>query len=198
MADAADIRPARKSDATAMAALVDIAGHGLPAYMWSRMKEPGQSVLEFGRARAARDTGAFSWRNAHVLEAGGEVAALLVDYPLDDPYVIGDLNEMPDFIHPMVRLEAQAPGSWYVNVVAAFPEFRGKGFGARLLALSEDRARAGNIATMSIIVAGENSGAVRLYSRTGYREVGREPVVEFPGCPHGGDWVLMTKELTHG
>jgi hypothetical protein len=28
--------------------------------------------------------------------------------------------------------------------------------------------------------------------------IAREPVVEFPGCAHGGDWILMTKELTHG
>lgn len=191
-----DIRAARKSDAAAMAALVDIAGEGLPSYFWSLMREPGQSVFEVGRARAARETGAFSFRNGTVAEIDGEVAALLVDYALDDPYELGDMSDVPEFIRPLVRLEAQAPGSWYVNVLAAFPEFRGKGFGGRLLAASETRGRERSHGRMSIIVAGENAGAVKLYKRTGYVERVREPVIEFPGCPHGGDWVLMTKELT--
>src|SRR4051812_39696478 len=108
-----DIRAARKGDAAAMAALVDIAGEGMPAYLWTLLKAPGQSVLELGRARAARDTGAFSWRNASIADVEGEIAALLVDYPLDDPYVIGDETDMPDFIRPLVHLEARAPGSWY-------------------------------------------------------------------------------------
>jgi ribosomal protein S18 acetylase RimI-like enzyme len=191
----ATIRPARKSDAAALAILVDIAGEGMPSYMWSRMREPGQSAFEVGRARAAREEGAFSWRNAQVAEIGGEVAACLVDYRLDDPYDAGDLGSLPDVVRPLIALEAKVPGSWYVNVLAAFPEFRGRGIGARLLALAEERGRAQGATSASIIVASENMGAMRLYARTGYAEVARAPVVEFPGCAHGGDWVLMVKPI---
>jgi ribosomal protein S18 acetylase RimI-like enzyme len=191
----ATIRPARKSDAAALAILVDIAGEGMPSYMWSRMREPGQSAFEVGRARAARDGGAFSCRNAQVAEVDGEVAACLVDYGLDDPYDTGDLGKLPDVVRPLVVLEAKAPGSWYVNVLATFPEFRGQGIGARLLALAEERGRAQGAKSASIIVASENTGAMRLYARTGYAEVARAPVVEFPGCAHGGDWVLMVKPI---
>jgi ribosomal protein S18 acetylase RimI-like enzyme len=189
------IRPARKSDAAALAILVDIAGEGMPSYMWSQMREPGQSAFEVGRARAAREEGGFSYRNAHVVEVDGEVAACLVDYRLDDPYDIGDLSKLPDMVRPLVELEAKAPGSWYVNVLAAFPEFRGQGIGARLLALAEQRGRTQNAQQASIIVASDNAGAVRLYARSGYREVARAPVIEFPGCAHGGDWVLMVKSI---
>lgn len=189
------IRSARKSDAAALAILVDIAGEGMPSYMWSRMREPGQSAFEVGRARASREEGAFSWRNAQVAEIDGEVAACLVDYRLDDPYDTGDLSKLPDLVRPLIALEAKAPGSWYVNVLATFPEFRGRGIGARLLALAEERGRAQGARSASIIVASENTGAVRLYARTGYAEVARAPVVEFPGCAHGGDWVLMVKPI---
>jgi len=191
----ATLRPARKTDAAALAILVDIAGEGMPSYMWSRMREPGQSVLEVGRARAAREEGGFSYRNAQVFVIGGEVAAMLIDYRLDDPYDTGDLDQLPDVVRPLVQLEAKAPGSWYVNVLAAFPEFRGQGLGARLLALADERGRAQGARQASIIVASENEGAMRLYGRTGYSEIARAPVVEFPGCAHGGDWVLMTKPI---
>jgi len=189
------LRPARKSDAAALAILVDIAGEGMPSYMWSRMRQPGQSVLEVGRARAAREEGGFSYRNAQVAEVGGEVAAMLIDYRLDDPYDTGDLSKLPDVVRPLVELEAKAPGSWYVNVLAAFPEFRSQGLGARLLALAEERGRAQGAKSASIIVASENDGAVRLYARIGYVEIARAAVVEFPGCAHGGDWVLMVKSI---
>jgi ribosomal protein S18 acetylase RimI-like enzyme len=190
-----DIRPARKSDAAALAILVDIAGEGMPSYMWSRMREPGQSAFEVGRARAAREEGGFSYRNATVGEIDGEVAACLVDYRLDDPYDTGDLTELPEMVRPLVELEAKAPGSWYVNVLAAFPEFRGHGLGGRLLALAEERGRAQGARSASVIVASENEGAARLYARTGYRDIARAPVVDFPGCAHGGDWVLMVKPI---
>ena len=61
-------RPATKADAATLAVLVDIAGEGMPSFMWSTLKVPGQSVLEFGRDRARRDTGSFSYKNAVIAE----------------------------------------------------------------------------------------------------------------------------------
>ena len=53
------------SDAADLARLVDLAGEGLPSYLWARMAEPGEDAFAVGeRRRAARDEGAFSWRNA--------------------------------------------------------------------------------------------------------------------------------------
>jgi len=116
-------RPATKADASALAVLVDIAGEGLPAHLWSTLKVPGQSILEVGRERAVREQGGFSYRNAIVAEVGGEIAACLVGYRLDDPYDPGNLAEIPELVRPLVLLEAKAPGSWYVNVLATFHEF---------------------------------------------------------------------------
>jgi ribosomal protein S18 acetylase RimI-like enzyme len=64
-----------------------------------------------------------------------------------------------------------------------------------LLALAEQRGREQKAASASLIVASENAGAVRLYSRSGYKEVAHARVVEYPGCAHGGDWVLMVKPI---
>jgi ribosomal protein S18 acetylase RimI-like enzyme len=189
-------RPATKADAAALTILVDIAGEGMPAYMWSTLKAPGQSVLEFGRERALREEGGFSWRNAVVAELGGEVAASLIGYRLDNPYDLGVLDETPEIVHPLVRLEARAPGSWYVNVLATFPEFRRQGLAIRLLAIAENEAKAANAPGLSVIVASWNENADRLYRSAGYAERSREAAIPYPGCPHEGDWVLMTRSLT--
>ena len=188
-------RPATKADASALAVLVDIAGEGMPAYMWSTLAAPGQSVLEFGRERAARDSGGFSWRNAVVAEIGGEIAACLVGYRLDDPYDLGVLADTPEIVRPLVKLEAKAPGSWYVNVLATFPEFRRHGIAARLLDIAERSGREAGAPSLSVIVGSWNEGAARLYRRACYAPVAREPAIPFPGCPHKGDWLLMVKSL---
>ncbi|MGH6833665.1 MAG: GNAT family N-acetyltransferase [Methyloceanibacter sp.] len=196
MQSAPTFRHATKADASALAVLVDIAGEGMPAYMWSTMKAPGQSLLEFGRERAARETGGFSWRNAVVAEIGVEIAASLVGYRLDDPYDLGVLDETPEIVQPLVRLEAKAPGSWYVNVLATFPEFRRKGIGGQLLAIAEAKGREEGAPSLSVIVASWNEDAGRLYARAGYSALASEPAILFPGCPHKGDWVLMVRPLT--
>jgi ribosomal protein S18 acetylase RimI-like enzyme len=189
-------RPATKADASPLAVLVDIAGEGMPACMWGTLKAPGQSVLEFGRERAARETGGFSYKNAIVAEIGGEIAAGLVGYRLDDPYDLeGNLVETPEIVRPLVRLEAQAPGSWYVNVLATFPEFRRNGIAGRLLAIAEEKACEARAPSLSVIVASWNEDAARLYARAGYAARAREKALPFPGCPHTGDWVLMVRPL---
>jgi ribosomal protein S18 acetylase RimI-like enzyme len=192
-------RPARKADASALAVLVDIAGEGMPAYMWSTLASPGQSLLEVGRERAQREEGGFSYRNAVVAELDGEIVASLVGYRLDDPYEFGVLEEMPEIVHPLVKLEAKAPGSWYVNVLATFPEFRRSGIGAQLLAIAEDKAREQGAPSLSVIVGSWNEGAARLYGRAGYAAIAGEPALPFPGCPHEAtDWVLMVRSLADG
>lgn len=188
------IRPARPDDAPVLARLVDIAGEGLPMHLWSRMADPGEQAMDVGIRRAAREDGAFSYRNATVIEADGRVAGMLVGYRLDDPYDTGDLSELPEVVRPLVELEAEAPGSWYVNVLAVLPEFQGRGLGPKLLQLAERRGGESGATRMSIIVADANPRAARLYEKSGYRETARRPVVTWPDS-HGGDWVLLIKDL---
>jgi len=82
-----------------------------------------------------------------------------------------------------------------VNALAAYPEFRGRGLGTRLLTEAEAIALGTGATAISLIVAEENRGAKRLYERAGYREAARRPLVPFPGLGHTGDWVLMAKPL---
>lgn len=187
------VRPATISDATHLAALVDIAGEGFASYFWSQMTAPGQSPIEIGRARAMRDEGSFTWRNAHVAEIDHEIAGALVGYQITDPVPTDDIEQVPEIARPMVLLEAEAPGHWYINVLAVFPEFRGKGVGGALLGKADELGREAQAKGMALIVASENDGAVRLYARAGFVPSHRRPITGFPSYKRGGDWVLMTK-----
>jgi len=195
MAPRPTFRPATRADGAALAVLVDIAGEGMPTSFWQDLAGPGRSVLELGRDRARREEGGFSYRRATIAEIGDEIVAALIVYPLDDPNDLSKLDEMPAHVHPLLRLEAQAPGSWYVNVLATFGEFRGQGIGTALLDVAEQRARQASAGTMSIIVGTWNDGACRLYRRAGYQEIATEPAILPAGFPQSGDWQLLTKPL---
>jgi len=185
------VREAHKDDAPHLAKLINYAGEGLPLILWRGMAEPGQDPWDVGIARARRDEGGFSWRNALVYEAGGEVAAAIVCYTIANPPEPIDYDNIPAAFVPLIELENLAPGTDYVNVLAAYPAFRGLGLGTRLLEAAAQRA--GRRQT-SIIVSDANTGARRLYERCGYKQIASRPIVEYPGWSCDGDnWLLMIR-----
>ena len=99
-----------------MAELVNMAGEGMPVYLWSKTVESPEAAWEVGRQRAVRESGGFSYRNTVVREDGGRVVAALIGYRLpDDPEPV-DYGDMPAMFVPLQQLEDLVPGTWYVNV----------------------------------------------------------------------------------
>ena len=188
-------RAAREDDALPMAELVNMAGEGLPYYLWSGMALAGQSAWEVGQERARRQAGGFSYRNTIVREEAGRVVASLVGYALDDDPEPVDYADLPPMFVPLQQLEDMAPGTWYVNVLATYPDFRGRGYGRELLSIAEAIARDAGRRGLSIIVADTNAGARRLYERSGFREQARRPMVKAQWRHPGTHWVLLLKDL---
>jgi ribosomal protein S18 acetylase RimI-like enzyme len=188
-------RRATREDAAAMAELVNVAGENLPLYLWSRMAAPGQSAWEFGRLRAQREEGAFSYRNTVIVEAADAgVAGCLIGYPLPKrPEPIPP--DLPPLFRPLQELENLAPATWYVNVLAVYPEHRGRGLGSGLLALADRIAADLGSSGLSIIVSDANAGARRLYERRGYREAATRPMVKEEWENAGRNWVLLVKDF---
>jgi ribosomal protein S18 acetylase RimI-like enzyme len=189
----ATVRPATVADADAMAQLIDMAGEGLPMVLWSAIAAPGQDPRQIGRERAARAEGAFSYRNAFIAEADGRAAGCLVGYRLpDQPESVDPASTPPVFV-PLLRLEACAAGSWYVNALAVFEEARCQGHASRLMAVAEAETRRTNAKGTSLIVADANVGARRLYAGLGYREIAAEPMVKGDWPGEGQNWLLCVK-----
>lgn len=188
-------RRATADDAAALAALVDIAGEGLPMYLWTKMAGPGETPSEVGRQRARRENGSFSFRNAVVREENGRIAACLIGYPLPDVPEPIDYDELPAMFVPLQELENLAPRTWYVNVLATFPAHRGKGYGTDFLAIADELAIATGRAGTSLIVSEANVGARRLYERRGYVERATRPMIKESWKHAGDNWVLLVKGM---
>jgi len=189
------IREAKVEDASRLAELMNMAGEGIPAYLWERMSSPGEDVMAFGARRVAQTEGGFSYTNAHVALSADEIVGMLLGYRLPDPHEVGPPDEIPAVVLPLVELEALVPGSWYLNAVATDTGHRGKGVGRRLMGLAEQLAGLSGAGMLSLIVAEQNAGARQLYENLGYQIMARRAIVPFPCCPHTGDWVLMEKEI---
>src|SRR5688572_27956972 len=131
------LRPALIEDAPILAELVNYAGDGLPLHLWSKMAAAGESAWEVGRRRAARPEGGFSYHNAIIIEHRGTCAGCLIGFEIQDqPEPIG--SDRPAIFVPFQEQENRAPGTWYVNVLAVRPQFRGLGLGTRLLDVADE------------------------------------------------------------
>jgi ribosomal protein S18 acetylase RimI-like enzyme len=190
------IRPAQAADAAHLVQFINMAADDLPLHFWQKSVGPSGDPWAYGRERAARDSGNFSWRNAWLAEVDGAVAACLLGYPAEEPGPI-DPDTPPIFI-PLLELEALAPGSWYLNVLATYDTFRGRGLGSALLTHAEQVAREAGHKTISLIAEDTHHDALRLYTARGYTEVARRPVVKGDWQVDASDWILFIKPLTPG
>jgi ribosomal protein S18 acetylase RimI-like enzyme len=189
------IRSATLQDAVALAELVNFAGEGLPFYLWTKMAENGEDPWSVGTARARREEGSFSYRNATVIAEDRRVAACLIGYPLSEEPAPIDEAAMPAMFVPLQQLENLAPGTWYVNVLASYPQWRNIGLGTALLKHAEKLTFAAGVKKgMSVIVADNNKAARRLYERMGYRPVADRPMVKENWESPGSAWILLLKE----
>ena len=183
------VRPATPADAADMARLVDLASEGMVRRFWAEMAEPGEDVFAVGARRAARDEGAFSWRNGWIAELGGVVAGLLVGYR------IGDAPEPVDEAPAMVRGLCRARERGARELVRqragdlrAAPRLR-----RRRRRCCGRRARLAEGAALSLIVADGNATARRLYEGFGFVEAERRPIVHDGWESDSREWVLMLR-----
>ncbi|MFN3227116.1 MAG: GNAT family N-acetyltransferase [Hyphomicrobiales bacterium] len=189
------IRPAEPFDAPSLAKLIDIAGEGIPRWLWSQSCESGQDPLEFGAQRARRTEGGFSFRNALVADHADRPVGMVLSYPIDVASD-DDPDDLPAPIAPFAELEAQSVGTWYINALATFTGCHGAGVGSALVAAAEGLARNAGYQSVSIQVYSQNAGAMQLYQRLGYREHARARVREHPCQPYyDEDVVLLLKPL---
>lgn len=187
------IRPAGLDDCLAIAELAQLAGEGIPGIFWAESQLPGETLEQAGARAAASEHVNFSYRNARLACIGDETAGMLLGYRLPAAADNSERPEdFPDFIRPMIELEQRVPESYYVNMLATYPRFQGRGIGSRLVREADAIARAGDANLISILVFGHNHGAQRLYRRLGFELVDRRPMAASPVTP-AGEILLLTR-----
>ncbi len=192
-ADDIVIRRAGPDDCLAIAELAQLASEGIMGYFWKASRRPGETLAQAGARHAASKLDSFTYRNAWIACKDARVAAMLLGFRLpaaaDNPERADDF---PPYIQPMVELEQIVAESFFVDMLATYPQFRGLGVGSGLMARVDDFARAAGASLISLLVFGHNSGALRFYRRLGFEPVESRPIAASPTTP-AGEILLLTR-----
>jgi len=188
-------RPASKADATEIALLVNIATHGGIGMGWAHAKgaDAAYDPAEMGRLEMLKDD-EFGWRNVTIAETpDGEITGMLLGYP--EPAKRTVPANTPGFMVPILELEYEAAGSWFISMLGVHIGWRGKGVGSALLDVADNKREASHARAVSLIVEDVNADARRLYQRRGFAVRDQRPMGRYPtGDAPGKNWLLMVKD----
>jgi len=178
-------------DVVALSEFIEIASEGLAMHLWARIAGPTGDPWSVGRDRVRTGAVGLSYENAVIAQVESRPAAGLISYALDSK--VAGSEALPAVLVPLQELMNEARGTWYVHVLAAFPEYRGRGLGTALLRIADGLAECAGKHGMSLIVSDTNEDARRLYERCGYVEVTRRRMVKEEWQHAGVDWLLLKK-----
>ncbi len=183
-------RPAIKADCRTIAKLYSISSDGVSDYIWTKLAEPGEDIIDVGQRRYEQEDSVFSYKNCTVATCGKQVIGMLVAFPF---FSSEGEEELDPILAPYNRLEED--NSFYICSMSVLPEFRGQGIGHKFLMIAERLAREQDMDKLSLIVVEEKEGAHRLYLKHGYREVARDAIVPHPLIRCSGSALLMVKHI---
>ncbi|MGC8855891.1 MAG: GNAT family N-acetyltransferase [Anaerolineae bacterium] len=177
------IRPAQRNDTDLAVAVFQSSMGGMADYLFAGLPRlsPQQALARLFQSDQHR----FSWQFAHILEADGQAAGLLLSYPGRDlkrlqlalfrqlPALFGwsrTLSFLQRTLALLTAIEARAD-EYYISNIGILPALRGRGIGAQLMAFAEEQAHLAGLQKCSLAVDEHNTGAIRFYERLGYQIV---------------------------
>jgi ribosomal protein S18 acetylase RimI-like enzyme len=185
------IRQADIGDALHVAAIIDIAGHGIDLDHWMKTRDSDHLVLSAARRLVLEDCKLeYHYSRAYMLELDGRVAGGLIGGLIAEE---GRLQEWPPHLEPLVTLENRVPGYWNILAIAIYAEFRGQGLASSLLDHAVQLASRSGARGVSIVVEDTNTAAITLYMKKGFEKAETLPWIAYGGRVGPANWLMLTK-----
>ena len=180
-------RPAVRTDAREIARLFQISSEGCADYIWSQIAQPGQSLLDVGERRYAREGVIFSYENCLVAEAEGRVIGMMHSFVMRH-----DPEAQPE-TDPVLAAYAdmEIPDTLYISSLALHEGWRSLGLGQQFLQQARERCRDLGVEGLSRIDYAANTGARRFYERHGFEIVKTCQITPHPMIRVTGEAYLM-------
>lgn len=189
------LRKATVADAAERALLDDIAGHGMPSWLWQAAVKAGKSgtAFAFGRRMMMEETPVWGWRNAIMAEVNGQVAGMVTSYRM--PRDTGESGGDEPVLKPVFELMREAEGDWYIDALAVHEEWRGRGVASQLVASAVEQAVANDCAAICLIVSSDNTPSRALYEKNGFRPESERQYIATSGEPVEGKSHLIMRRV---
>ena len=197
------LRAAQDKDAPALAELAIMAAHGVMNLLYEGLI-PGHSVAEAIIERRLRNPASFcALRHWCVAEdAQGQVLGGLNSLPnVELAKSVSDPAIGPDRLEPLTKLFELDPflaDTYYVNMIAVFPQHRRSGAGRALMLKAERLARQSGLRAIGLTTFEADAGLIVFYSKLGFTIRERRSIPPHPMFEFSGNWVLMIRDLPSG
>lgn len=193
MHEAVTIQPATREDAPLLVSAAAEASGGVWPAMWNAYAgadEDGDAVAVRYLTDREND---LSYRNAVIASSSGGPLGAMICFQESETDNVSSWPPLPKSLMAALRpyQELIDPESWFISELCCLPQSRGKGVGSRLLDHAKEQAAARHLPSVTLRVFSENTGAIRLYRRTGFEKVDERPVLPHPDIKMGGDVWLM-------
>jgi ribosomal protein S18 acetylase RimI-like enzyme len=196
----AGVRRATPGDALACARLLLMASHGMAEAVF-RDLIPGKSTEYIIATRRIEPAGrSSSYTNWWVAEGDhSDIAGGINAYALKEGFrsTREELltEERIRVLRPMIALDAEATGTFFINILAVFPEHRHAGLGRRLIGLAVEEAREAGMAAVSLTTFEDDERLVSYYRAIGFATVASRPIQPHECLQAQGNLVLMTMPI---
>jgi ribosomal protein S18 acetylase RimI-like enzyme len=161
---------------------------------WKTIAGSGDSPLSAARRLIVEDTTVpYHHSKAWLIEVEGEVAGGLIGGPVTAGQ--GNAAEIPDYMAPLLALEAAAEDHWAIIGIAVYPEFRGRGLARRLLEQAEVLGRAVGASGLSLVVEDSNEPALMLYRSLGFRQHESRGWLVYANRSGPKEWLLLVRSM---
>jgi ribosomal protein S18 acetylase RimI-like enzyme len=190
-------RNARKEDCTVLAKLVNIASDGVIEYLFHDLI-PDMTPEQLVAHNLSVEDSYYSYKNAIVAEYNHNLIGASLSYPSRFHQIT---EEMKNFL-PEDRLEhfrsfysSRVEDSLLLNALCVDEQFRRKGIGTELIALTKKKAEEEGFSALSLMVLADNTDAQRLYARCEFKTIETVDLKAHELIPHEGGCLLMKCEI---
>jgi len=191
-------RPGQKQDCTKLAEFINIASDGVVEYLFHDLV-PGMTAVQVIAHNHESDNYPHSFKSAIFATDGNDIVGMALSYPSSYHKIT---DEMKSFF-PADRLEhlrhfylSRIENSLYLSALCVAENNRRRGIGERLISITKAKALEKGYNALSLIVFADNTFAIPVYERTGFKAVQKVELQGNDFIKHKNGCLLMKCEIS--
>jgi len=190
-------RIGKPEDCAKIAEGIDLASGGIVEFLFHGLLE-NHTAPQVMADILHDEIGYESYKNAVVAEYQGEIVGIVYSYPAK----YHEISEETRRFFPSDRLElladffnSRVEDSLFLDSIYVDENFRGRGIGNKLIALTKQKAKESSYKKLSLMVMNENMIARRAYERNDFKIFKHIDIKEHQLIPNKGGIYLLVSDV---